>query len=149
MIQAHNRERNTLRRNESRGRIVPFCPALTQADLYWLSARISMQSRAYNQPAMLRAAAPPAHSRQNENSYFPQRTLFSQAAKRTSGRPKVLHRPPSPHQPYVEHEVFFWYIFLRFPLRRIEQQWGCTDPIYRCCLNHRGGRSSHLRPNDL
>ena len=58
MIQAHNRERSTLRRNESRGIFVAKF-VLNEQDFYWLSARISMQSRAYNQPAMLRAAAPP------------------------------------------------------------------------------------------
>ena len=144
MTRAHKRVRNTFKKQRITWHIsCKFVLSLNEQDLYWLSARISMQPRAYkptSDAARRRAACtqPPSC----EFLLF-STTSFSQAAKRTSGRPK-LHRPPSPHQPRGARS-FFLYIFLRFPLRRIEQQWGRTDPTYRCCLNHRGGRSSHLR----
>ena len=41
----------------------------------------------------------------------------------------------------------FFCTFFSVSTKANRQQWGYNDPTYRRCLNRRGGRSSHLRPN--
>ena len=107
MTRAHKRVRNTFKKQRITWHIsCKFVLGFEWQDLYWLSARISMQPRAYkptSDAARRRAACtqPPSC----EFLLF-STTSFSQAAKRTSGRPKILHRPPSPHQPRGARSFF-------------------------------------------